>query len=552
MTTLNPLPLVLYADNDQHLTAQLKHIFLRDGFRLEIVGDGVEALGLARQLVPTLIILDSELPGMNGLEVLRQLRDDEKTSNIPTIVISSQPRRASDVDRGLSLGADDWMNKPFSPRELLARARNKMRTRQLQADLQQRTSELEALLHASEQLNRVKLVSELLELLPRLAFEMLPGTLVAMGRVDEKGVLRSHRIFRKDGKPVSATTESSLTALLQAEPHSRLIVDEAGLPEGWTSAMVAVVHHGDFVQASTIIASTSGQYHSRQLQLLEGIGQQAVLALDDARLHELLTEQNLHLEETVRKRSADLQSTQNMLIRSEKLATIGHMAAGLAHEINNPLQPIRILLDDMLEDIQAGVMPEREDIIRIQESIGRIRSTVGQLLGMASREQEEPEFSRVDPADMLRDVVRLNQKLFEQSGLGIEVTLPPLPAVCGNRDQLEQVFINLLLNARAAMSQGDSVTIAAQKLASNVEINVRDTGKGIAQEHIKEIFEPYFTTREEGRGLGLFISYSIIQNHHGEIEVESRVGAGSTFTVRLPQATESCEQFTQPAATQVA
>lgn len=552
MTTSISLPLVLYADNDQRLSAQLKHIFLRDGFRLEIVEDGVEALACARQRVPALVILDSALPGMNGLDVLRQMRAAESTSNIPTIVISSQPRRAADVDRGLSLGADDWLNKPFSPRELLARARNKMRTRQLQADLWQRTSELEALLHASDQLNRLKSVSELLQLVPQLAFELLPGTLVAMGRVDENGKLRSHLICRKDGKPVSNALETTLTDLLQAETHSRLVVDEAGLPGGWASGMVAVVHHGEFIQASTFIARASGQYHARHLQLLEGIGQQAVLALADARSHELLTEQNLDLEETVRKRSADLLSTQNMLIRSEKLATIGHMAAGLAHEINNPLQPIRILLDDMLEDIQAGVLPEREDIVRIQDSIGRIRNTVGQLLDMASREKDEPEFSRVNLADVLQDVVRLNHKLFEQGGLEIVVTLPPLPAVCGNRDQLGQVFINLLLNARAAMTQGGSVTIAAQQQTNVVEIYVRDTGKGISPKHIKEIFEPYFTTREEGRGLGLFISYSIIQNHSGEIEVESRVGAGSTFTVRLPLATGSCEQSAQPAATQVA
>ena len=552
MTALNPLPLVLYANKDQHLTLQLEQIFQREGFRVESVADGNETLARARRLTPALLILDTELPGLGGLEVLRLLRGSDDTANIPAIILSSQPRRASDNDRGLSLGADDWLNKPFSPRELLERARNKMRSGQLQADLQQRTSELEALLRASEQLNRVKSVRELLELMPKLTLELLPGSLVAMGCLDEHGVLGAHRIYHKDSRSLPAETVAALLALLQGERHSRILNGEPGLPQGWSGGMIAVLQHGDAAQASTMVASPEVLYHSRHLHLLEGIGQQAVLALHDAQLHEMLTQQNTKLEETVRERSAELVSAQNMLIRSEKLATIGHLAAGLAHEINNPLQPIRILLDDMLEDLEAGLLPDAEDVVRIQESITRITRTVGQLLGFARRDREDSAFSRVDPGEILSDVIRLNRKLYKQKGFNLEVDLPQLPAICGNRDQLEQVFMNLLLNAWSAMSQGDSLTLEAMKWKGSVEIRIRDSGKGIPPEHIKEIFEPYFTTRENGRGLGLFISYSIIQNHRGTIEVQSTVGKGSTFTVRLPLATDTCEQFTQPTASQEA
>lgn len=552
MTTLNPMPLVLYANEDQHLTLQLEQIFQREGFLVESVADGNETLARARSLTPALVILDTELPGLGGLEVLRLLRESEDTANIPAIILSSQPRRASNYDRGLSLGADDWLNKPFSPRELLERARNKMRSGQLQADLQQRTRELEALLRASEQLNRVKSVRELLELMPRMTLELLPGSLVAMGRLDEHGVLGAHRIYHKDSRSLPAETVAALLALLQGERHSRVLNGEPGLPKGWSGGMIAVLQHGDAAQASTMVASPEVLYHSRHLHLLEGIGQQAVLALHDAQLHEMLTQQNMELEETVRERSAELVSAQNMLIRSEKLATIGHLAAGLAHEINNPLQPIRILLDDMLEDLEAGLLPDAEDVVRIQESITRITRTVGQLLGFARRDQEDSAFSRVDPGEILSDVIRLNRKLYKQQGFNLEVDLPRLPAICGNRDQLEQVFMNLLLNAWSAMSQGDSLTLEAMKWKGSVEIRIRDSGKGIPPEHIKEIFEPYFTTRENGRGLGLFISYSIIQKHRGTIEVQSTVGRGSTFTVRLPLATDTCEQFTQPTASQEA
>ncbi len=552
MTALNPVPLVLYANEDQYLTLQLERIFQREGFRVESVADGNETLARARELTPALVILDTELPGPGGLEVLRQLRASDSTANIPAIIISSQPRRASDVDRGLSLGADDWLNKPFSPRELLARARNKMRSRQLQADLQHRTRELEALLHASEQLNRVKSVRELLEMAPRLTLELLPGSLVAMGRLEENGVLRSHRIYHKGGSPLPAETDAALLTLLQGERRSRLLNGETGLPQGWSGGMIAVLQHGDSARASAIVASPELLYHSRHLHLLEGISQHAVLALHEAQLHEMLTQQNSELEETVRERSADLESAQNMLIRSEKLATIGHLAAGLAHEINNPLQPIRLLLDDMLEDLEAGVMPDAEDVVRIQENILRITRTVGQLLGFARRNDADSVFSRVDPGDILRDVINLNLKMFEQKNLRLHEDLPRLPMICGNRDQLEQVFMNLLLNAWSAMSQGDFLTLEARKWKDSVEIRVRDSGHGIPPKHIREIFEPYFTTRDDGRGLGLFICYNIIQTHRGTIEVQSTVGQGSTFIVRLPLAANSCEQFTQPTASQEA
>lgn len=549
MSTSQSVPLVLYADSDQPLSDQIKRIFEREGFGVHCVVDGNDVLAAARRLSPAVIVLNTDLPPAGGLEVLRRLRAAEDLANIPAIVTSSQPRRPADMDPGPGLEADDWLNKPFSPKELLARARSKMHAGQLHAELQRRTRELEALLHASEQLNRVKSVNDLLEMMPQLTLDLLPGSLVALGRLDEAGVLRSHRVFNLDDRPLAEADRASFLKLLQGERQSRLLNDVPELPDAWTGCMIAVVHHGTDVQANTLVASTDERYHAHELQLLEGIGQQAVLALDDAQLHELMARQNRELEETVRERSADLESARNMMIRSEKLVTIGHLAAGLAHEINNPLQPIRILLDDMLEDLRAGEVPDPGDVLRIQESIDRITRTVGQVLGFTRRDGEDSVFTRLDLTEVLAAVVQLNRKLFEQEGVHLKMEVPSLPAICGNRDQLEQVFMNLFLNALAAMSAGDTLTLVARLHADHVEVLVRDTGHGIAPEHLKGIFEPYFTTRKEGRGLGLFISYSIVQMHRGSIEVESAPGQGATFVVKLPLADSTpCEQVTQPAA----
>ena len=534
MTTSHSLPLILYADQDQLQSVQLEQILQRENFSVHCVANGEEALSGARRLLPSIAILNAELPGIGGLEVLRQLRSDVSTAGIPVIITSSQPRRSSAGNLYPDLHSEDWLYKPFSPRELLARIQKKLQSSQMHTDLQQRTRELEILLEAIGQLNRVKTVNELLDLMPRLTLHLLPGSLVALGRLGKDGQLRSRLVHHQNSETSPAEHEAAFLSMLQRTQESRLLNDTEDLPPGWTGCMVSVTWHGQDMQANCLVASSTDRYSERQLKLLEGLNHQAVLALHDAQLLEVITKQNLDLEETVRERSADLETAQNMLIRSEKLVTIGHLAAGLAHEINNPLQPIRILLDDMLEDILDGVLPEAGDVVRIQESIDRITRTVGQVLGFTQRDREDSVFASLDLGELLANVVQLNRKLFRQDGLRLEVNLPPLPPVRGNRDQLEQVFINLFLNARSAMSRGDSLTLSASHVQNMVEVRVGDNGQGIAPEHLQEIFEPYFTTREEGRGLGLFISNSIIQQHRGTIRVESVPGEGATFIVHFP------------------
>jgi len=538
MTTSHSLPLILYADQDQLQSSQLEQILERENFRVHCVANGEEALSNARRLLPSIAILNAELPGVGGLEVLRQLRSDASTAGIPVIITSSFPRRSSAGNLDPELHGEDWLYKPFSPRELLARIQKKLQSSQLHTDLQQRTRELEILLQAIGQLNRVKSVNELLDLMPRLTLQLLPGSLVALGRLGQDGQLRSRFVHHQDSETSPAGQEAVFLSILQRTYESNLLNDATDLPPGWTGCMVSVTRHGEDMQANCLVASSTDRYSERQLKLLEGLNHQAVLALHDAQLLEVITKQNLELEETVRERNADLETAQNMLIRSEKLVTIGHLAAGLAHEINNPLQPIRILLDDMLEDINEGVLPEAGDVVRIQESIDRITRTVGQVLGFTRRDREDSVFALIDLGELLENVVQLNRKLFRKDGLGLEVNLPPLPPVLGNRDQLEQVFINLFLNARSAMSRGNSLNLSASVVQEMVEIRVSDSGQGIAPEHLQEIFEPYFTTREEGRGLGLFISNSIIQQHRGTIRVHSVPGEGATFIVHIPAEAE--------------
>ena len=241
------------------------------------------------------------------------------------------------------------------------------------------------------------------------------------------------------------------------------------------------------------------------------------------------------LEDMVEAQTAELHSAQQLLIRAEKLASIGHLAASIAHEINNPLQPIRINLEDMLEDIQNNTPIDIRAVQSTQESVERIRRIVSQLLEFAGhRSPSSDELQLLDVSQIIDGVTNLNHKFFEKEGMKIDTHLTPALSIYGNKDQLEQVFMNLTLNAKSAMISGGVLEISSWNEKDEIVIRFTDTGCGIPEDKINKIFDPFFSTKPSGTGLGLFVSYGIIQGHHGTIEVHSVVNRGSTFTIRLP------------------
>jgi len=299
---------------------------------------------------------------------------------------------------------------------------------------------------------------------------------------------------------------------------------------------VSLQHGGKFLGILMLVSNAkSFSYDGNHLRLFEGIGRQAALALRNAQLYEIQIKYSSQLEEMVDAKTAELKSAQEMLIRSEKLASIGELAASIAHEINNPLQPIRINLGDMLEDIQNNIPIDVRAIQITQESVERIRRIVNQLLDFAGkRSNSDFEMELIDVAKIIETVASLNRKFFEKEGMSITLNTPtPLP-VFGNKDQLEQVFMNMVLNAQAAMDRGGKLSISGWVDKEEIFIQFADSGCGIPEEQINKIFDPFFSTKPNGTGLGLFVSYGIIQNHNGIINVDSVINKGTTFTVQLP------------------
>ena len=244
-----------------------------------------------------------------------------------------------------------------------------------------------------------------------------------------------------------------------------------------------------------------------------------------------------HQEAEYRKRM------EQRMIAAERLASVGILAAGVAHEINNPLAIIsestgwmrQLFAKDELKD-----MPRRDDFIKaldkVEKSVERASRITHQLLGFAGK--SEPAVSEVSLAELAEEAIRLiDHELHNRDIKIVRQIQSALGRIQSDPYQLRQVVMNLLTNAMHAVKSGGSITIAIEALGDNQVITVSDTGQGIPPENLDKIFEPFFSTKKpgEGTGLGLFVSRGIVEKLGGTIEVESEIGRGASFSIRLPK-----------------
>lgn len=241
------------------------------------------------------------------------------------------------------------------------------------------------------------------------------------------------------------------------------------------------------------------------------------------------------LEQRVQERTRELQQVQDQLIRAGKMAALGELAAGVAHEINNPLTGILTFSSLMLKKVDEN-HPWKKDLDNIVQQTTRCRNIVKGLLDFAR--QRKPDRKEWDIHFLIERTVSLveNQARFQNIKM-IKEFDPHMPVLLVDGDQIQQVFMNIIINAADAIgNQGGTLTIKTAFRDGIAEVSFADTGCGMSKEHLSKMFTPFFTTKETGKGtgLGLAISYGIIQTHGGEIEVESELGKGSVFRIKLP------------------
>ena len=533
-------PLVLIADDEPHMIVLLRRLFERDGYIVEDVADGKSALEQAVLLHPDLILMDVQMPGLNGFEVVRRLRQNEVTARIPTIFITAAARDPSDVAKGLGLGADDYVLKPFNPHELLARSRSKIRAHQLEEYLERRNKELEALVRIGRDFNQRLQLDELLNLIMSVCAKELAAEQALLCLFDQQSHVTSWHMlnghdFSKAQIQRSIDDPDSLLGHMLAvgEPILATGHDQFLFAEKYHSVVgTRIVHHEAVLGVIVLGHSSPDYYDTGYLRLLESITEQAALAIRNAELYAELRHYALNLENMVAERTAELRETQSQLVRSEKLASLGRLAAGIAHEVNNPLQAIRNCLELAIEDIDEDRAVDKELLTVAEQDVRRIRRIVSQLLDFSR--PGSGELLPLDVGKIVLSVLRLVERQLQRANVKLIKHIESTISVQINEDQFKQVILNLILNAQEAMPDGGTLVVSTQQHNNEVFISLTDTGVGIPEGDIAKIFDPFFSTKIEGTGLGLAVSYGIIEGHGGRIEVKSEINKGTTFTVVLP------------------
>ncbi len=254
------------------------------------------------------------------------------------------------------------------------------------------------------------------------------------------------------------------------------------------------------------------------------------------------------LEQKVEKRTQELQRAQAQTVRGEKLASVGLLASGVAHELNNPLTGI-LTFSHLLRRKMPDSSPDAEDMDLVIRETKRCAAIIKRLLDFAREKQPEKKFNDIN--QIVEDTVRIVERPAHLRDIGITMDLDrKLPPIWIDADQIKQVIMNMIVNAQHAVEEKGNIAISTRRAAEPrpstqsaepvpmVEISIVDTGCGIPEKNLRRIFDPFFTSKDVGKGtgLGLSVSHGIVEAHGGIIEVQSKVGEGSTFSVFLPLA----------------
>jgi signal transduction histidine kinase len=333
-------------------------------------------------------------------------------------------------------------------------------------------------------------------------------------------ILTDMRMPRKDGLAVIAAAREHL-------PDAEIIV---------------LTGHGSLENA--LQAFKSGNIFEYLLKPLDDIG---VLNTVVARAMERrnLRKHNRELFEQLQRAYEELRQKSEMLIQNEKMSAIGVLAAGVAHELNNPLTAVVGFAQMIAEKLKASRPANWNDteyeraqqaLENLVQGAHRARDIVGSLLRFARATKPDAR-SLIDINQTLRDAFVFTEHLLLRHGIALEKRLAPeLPPVWGNSARLQHVFTNLIINAQQATPSGGIVRVITERAEEpkGVWVHVEDTGEGIPPDALEQIFEPFYTRKEHGTGLGLSIAKQIIEEHRGAIRVESELGKGARFSVFLP------------------
>ncbi len=528
---------VLVVDDDDDQLELVSQLLQHAGFRVQTASDALSAFDLAKAIHPDLVVSDVTMPGVDGFEFCNMIRGHQTLATTPVILVSAIQKDTEAIIEGLHGGADDYVEIPYEPSVLVAKAIRLV------------------------EVNRV--TDQLHEEKERLRFAVAAARMgVWEWNIVNGSVYWSADLERIHGVPAGSFGGTLESYVDQVHPDDRELVQRSlahTLDDGSEHDIeYRIIWPNDEVRwvegRGAVIRNRSG----KPVRMI-GLCMDITARKQD---EEFLKNAHDELERRVEERTAERKQLQEQLLQAQKLEAVGQLAGGMAHDFNNLLTAIigysqltlrRLPADDAL----------RTNLEEIKMAGDRAASLTRQLLAFSRKQVMQPKVF-----DLNSVVTELGNMLGRMIGehIDLRTTLhPDLGNVKADPGQMEQVIVNLAVNARDAMPSGGKLTIetANTYLDSSyaqthvavtpgpyVMLAVSDTGTGIDAQARPHIFEPFFTTKEVGKGTGLGLStvYGIVRQSGGNIWVYSEVGKGTTFKIYLPRVEESAEEYKRPAA----
>jgi two-component system, NtrC family, sensor kinase len=492
---------VLVVDDEESIRNLMRMNLELDGYEVLTAQDGSAALDIFKNEKPDVVLLDVRMPGISGIEVLSLIKTLSPDTEVIIITGHGDMNMAVEC---LRKQASNFLTKPISEELMSLSLKRSVEKIALKRKLKQYTTNLETLVReANVELERAYQFRENI-------IENSPDAIVCV---------------RKGGEIIIFNSAAEkLLNYRKSEVIGRMNISKV-YPPGVAMQIMKDLRSPDY--------GGQGFVQKREVNLLDRDGNPIPVYISAAIIYEEGREAgSMGVFTDLR----DRKELEKQLLRSEKLSSLGKLSAGIAHEINQPLTGVLTFAHLLKKKFQKDDETRRDLEIIIRETT-RIKGIVQGIL----------DFSRETPMHMhpkkVSDVIERTLQIIvrQQRFVGVELNKeydPSLPEVVMDENLMEQVFMNIILNAVDAMSGKGVLTIRTHKAGKWVEIGFEDTGAGIPEEIVDKIFDPFFTTKDSsegtGMGLGLAVSYGIVKNHRGDIQVSGRPGRGSIFTVRLP------------------
>ncbi len=517
-------PLILVVDDEPGIALLCQRLLTRSGYKVETQTDPRKAIDYLKENRIDLLLVDIRMPEVDGFEVIQHA---QRLQPDAAMLIMTGHGTVETAIRALRQGVDGLILKPFSAgSELVDAVKLALSDSQQKRDAA-RMHALRPLFSVTESLLSETRREPLLDLIVNVICEHLHCSGAACFQKKEDGAFSLLASCGRDFPSafmelVTHVDGLSSPVLVNAngpgDPELRKNISALGLG---AVILVPILRPNLCMMLCAVRAVNEPPLREADLELFQILSRQAAVALENSRLY---AEQL----EYVRK----MEESQKALLQAEKMAAAGRLSASIAHEVNNPLQAVQNCLHLAgRDDFPSEKRAEYFDLARAE--LERLILTVRRMLDFYRPGATLQE--NVDLTEMLQYILNLMSKQLSELNVKIVVDfLGDIPAVRAVGSQIQQVFINLILNAMDAMPEGGVLTITLRPLKGGVEIKFQDQGRGIPVEKQENIFEPFFSTKEGGTGLGLTVSYNIVTAHGGTLELLPERGPGACFRIFLP------------------